>query len=129
MHEDDARLYVRSSLQSKELVPKQLNHCEPKAMEMGKGAVGYADAERIVAERCGTGKIYVNFHPDPGSPTGFKNQIKETVVAPEGIVGTYRSNRQGVEDGPTSRFTLHYSRKGVHVVPADPNPRVGSMQE
>jgi hypothetical protein len=123
MHEDDARLYVRSSLQSKELVPKQLNHCEPKATEMGKGAVGYGDAERIAVERCGTGKIYVNYHPDPASPTGFKNQIKETVVAPEGIVGTYRSDDPEERDQPTTRFTIHYSRRGAHVVPSDPKPK------
>ena len=78
----------------------------------------YKDPEDLLKHFAGTGKPR---RGKPGHP-GYK----ETVDFGEHI-GIWR-NKGGTIELPTIRGTIHYGKKGAHIVPSNPNPIVGDVK-
>lgn len=77
---------------------------DPSALTVGEG-----DVQGLVDELAGTGEVHAT--------NGGKWNGREVCDAgrPIGYIVT-----EGGARVPTSRFTIHYSRSGVHIVPARP---------
>ena len=92
---------VHFGKQAKHL-PNQPNHDPSKSTI----TIGIRRIQELVEQNAGTGRrVSAN---------------KEVVDFGE-IIGVYRSPKTGVTV-MTTRGTIHYSKTGAHVVPADPNP-------
>lgn len=72
----------------------------------------HKDPEGLLKRFAGTGRIE---RGTPGMP-GYK----ETVDFGEHI-GIWK-NKEGTIQIPTTRGTIHYGKKGAHIIPANPNP-------
>ncbi len=123
---EEARAYVRSERQPKKVeAAKQNQHisgsrewrerCERNggAVLQGEVALTLGEVQALVDEHAGTGEMHVS----PANPP----QLREAVTVKGRIIGTWR-DRKG-NSGETDSFTIHYSKKGVHVVPAKPSWR------
>ena len=86
-------------------LPGQPNHDATKSTI----TIGITKLQTLVEQKAGTGHWY---------PSG-----REVVDFGE-TIGIYRDARTGKEV-PTTKGTIHYSKTGAHVVPADPNPKKG----
>lgn len=75
----------------------------------------HSDPESLVKRFAGSGL------PERGAP-GIPG-YKETVDFQE-IIGVWIS-KDGSAALPTSRGTIHYGKKGAHIVPSNPNPQLG----
>ncbi len=125
---EEARAFVRSDRQPKKVeAAKQNQHisgtkewrerCERNggAVLQGEVALTLEEVQALVDERAGTGEMHVS----PADPP----QVKETVTVAGRIIGTWR-DRKG-NSSETDSFTIHYSKRGAHVVPAKPSWRRG----
>jgi tetratricopeptide (TPR) repeat protein len=72
----------------------------------------HKDPEGLLEKFAGKG------HVERGSPGHFG--YKETVDFKE-TIGIWK-NAEGTIELPTTRGTIHYGKKGAHIVPANPNP-------
>ncbi|MDP1881210.1 MAG: polymorphic toxin type 50 domain-containing protein [Parachlamydiaceae bacterium] len=74
----------------------------------------HKDPESLLRRYAGKG------HPERGSPGSFG--YKETVDFKEKI-GIWK-NVDGTLELPTNRGTIHYGKKGAHIVPVNPDPKI-----
>ncbi len=123
---DGARACVRSDRQPKRVeAAKQNQHisgtrewrerCERNggAVLQGEVALTLEEVQAFVDEYAGTGRLNVSGANPP--------QVKETVTAEGRIIGTWRDEDGNVSE--TDTFTIHYSKRGAHVVPSRPSWR------
>ena len=122
---EEARAFVRSGRQPKKVeAAKQNQHnisgskewrerCERNggAVLQSEVALSLEEVQALVDEFAGTGRLNVSAANPP--------QVKETVTVKGRIIGTWRDKRGNVSE--TDSFTIHYSKKGTHVVPAKPS--------
>ena len=73
---------------------------------------GTAAARALVRRYHGRGEMHAHVDKDG-------NLSAREVCQAEGRIGVWR-DRSGIE-APTDRFTIHYSKRGTHVVPAAPS--------
>ncbi len=126
MTADEARRYVASPEQKRTVLrQKQMQHI-PGTREWAERVgrlkdgepspssllVGIEEVQALVDRLHGTGEVHVSFG-------GGVSQIKETVKSDVGIIGTWVSDSGECSD--TDMFTIHYSKRGVHVVPSRPS--------
>ncbi|MFQ5753886.1 MAG: polymorphic toxin type 50 domain-containing protein [bacterium] len=82
-------------------------------------SIGKERLEKILAEKTGKGqKIKSSIPYSPG--------YKERVNFGE-LIGEYvKLNEKGeiIRVAPTTKGIIHYSKKGIHVVPSDPHARM-----
>ncbi|MBD5772109.1 polymorphic toxin type 50 domain-containing protein [Marinomonas colpomeniae] len=71
------------------------------------------DPQKLVNQYAGTGQ-HVNPNKAPLGQPGSTERIKT-----DSPIGEY-VDVQGINHGPTNNFTIRYSKKGVHIVPAAP---------
>lgn len=69
--------------------------------------ITYDEAQELVEKYAGTGKILLN------KDNSFKNR---EVIVTDKIIGVHVNQTTGKET-PTKAFKIHYSKKGVHIVP------------
>lgn len=72
------------------------------------------DVQKLVNQYAGTGR---NSNPNKSSKFGEAG-YKEIAVA-DRVIGKYYDINSGTFI-PTNKFTIHYSKKGVHIVPSRP---------
>ena len=120
---------VIPTLKTDTVVPRQRIHRqgtkeyeERKAILAGKGQYGPAyvtisDEEilQLVNKHKGTGKITIN-----KKKLIWNNQ--ETIIDNDIVVGVCVNNRNGVS-AETTVFKIHYSKKGMHIVPDYPSKK------
>jgi tetratricopeptide (TPR) repeat protein len=83
--------------------------------EAGRSIWEHKDPEGLLKRFAGTGHPETRFAPgEPG--------YKETVDFKEHI-GICILPKRGI-NSPTTRGTIHYGKKGAHIIPADPNPQI-----
>lgn len=82
--------------------PGQPNHDRSKSTI----TVGIRDLQDLVEQKAGTGR--------------WEGSNREVVNLGQ-VIGNRRDPKTGASV-PTTGGTIHYSRAGAHVVPADPNP-------
>lgn len=70
-------------------------------------AIGILEVQRLIEEKAGTGR--------------WEGDHKE-VVDFGVVIGSFRDQHSG-RLTPTTRGTIHYSKKGAHIVPARPRTR------
>ena len=83
------------------------------AVLQGEVALTLEEVQALVDEHAGTGEMHVTKADPP--------QLREVVSVKGRIIGTWRD-----EDGnasETDSFTIHYSKRGTHVVPSRPSWR------
>ena len=123
MTEDEAQAFVRSTYQPKLVISKkQAGHIAKPGKSTTKSVFDiHVDVQGLVDKYAGTGTVHVNYDPKTGM-----NQVKETIKA-DGIIGTWRKKYNGkvVDVSLTDRFTIHYSKEGVHLIPSTPSWRLG----
>jgi len=68
------------------------------------------DPQALVNQYAGTGQAANKF------PLGTPGSVER--ITTKNVIGTYYEN--GVAVGPTTNFTIRYSKKGVHIIPARP---------
>lgn len=125
---EEVRAYVRSDAQPKKVeVGKQNQHingtkewrerCERQggAVQQSEVTLTIEEIQALVDECAGTGRLNVSGKNPP--------QVKETVTVEGRIIGTWRGKKGNASE--TDSFTIHYSKKGAHVVPARPSWRRG----
>jgi len=69
------------------------------------------DIQGLVAKYAGTGT-------SKGQVAKGRPGYKE-VITSNSTIGRYISE-EGVDLGPTKRFTIHYAKDGTHIIPARP---------
>lgn len=75
---------------------------------------GIEEAQKLVNQYAGTGQIRRN----------KKGQwVNKEIVTADEYIGVYVDLDTGLKI-PTNRFSIHYGKKGTHVVPADPTNEV-----
>ena len=125
---EEVRAYLRSGAQPKKIVASKQNQhingtgewrerCERQggAAQQSEVALTIEEIQALVYEYAGTGRLNVSGKNPP--------QVKETVTAKGRIIGTWRDRKGNASE--TDSFTIHYSKKGTHVVPARPSWRRG----
>ena len=123
---EEARAFVRSDAQPKKvLAAKQNQHingtkewrerCERQggAVLQSEITLSLEEIQALVDELHGTGVIRVTSANPP--------QVRETITVRGRIIGTWRG--LSGDSSPTDCFTVHYSKKGTHIVPAPPSWR------
>lgn len=85
------------------------NNYDPSRGEVDGGMTA---ARALVRRYHGRGEVHAHIDKDG-------NLSAREVCQAEGRIGVWR-DRSGVE-APTDRFTIHYSKRGTHVVPAAPS--------
>lgn len=86
-----------------------LNNYDPTRGEVDGGM---AAARALVRRYHGRGEMHAHIDKDG-------NLSAREVCQAEGRIGVWR-DRSGIE-APTDRLTIHYSKRGAHVVPAAPS--------
>jgi hypothetical protein len=126
MTEREANRYVMSTWQSKVVLSQKQRQHIPGTDEWDKRvgrlgdddpmpsslSISIDDVQGLVDRLHGTGVIHVSFG-------GGVSQIKETVRSDTGIIGMWTSDSG--EGSETDMFTIHYSKRGVHIVPSRPS--------
>lgn len=123
---EEARAFVRSDAQPKKvLAAKQNQHingtkewrerCERQggAVLQSEITLSLEEIQALVDEYAGTGRLIVTNAEPP--------QVKETITIKGRIIGTWRDEAGRVSE--TDTLTVHYSKRGVHVVPSAPSWR------
>nr|WP_272913370.1 polymorphic toxin type 50 domain-containing protein [Criblamydia sequanensis] len=75
----------------------------------------HPDPEGLLKRFAGTGKPKSGVMGEPG--------YREVVDFGE-YVGIWKEDKIGGLSLPTTRATIHYSKKGAHIVPVHPNPLI-----
>lgn len=78
----------------------------------GRSVLTHSDPQQLVNDHAGTG-VPLN------STTPRMPGYKEVIDCNE-IIGLCK-NKEGLVLGETTRMTVHYSKEGVHIVPAPPS--------
>lgn len=127
--ENRIRNEVIPTLKTDTVVPRQAVHRQGTKMyeqrkadlsakgQYGPAYVTISDEEilQLVNQHKGTGKITIN-----KKKLTWNNQ--ETIIDNDKIVGVCVNNRNGVS-AETTVFKIHYSKKGIHIVPDYPSKK------
>ncbi len=74
----------------------------------------HAEPERLLEKFAGKGL--------PKRGVAGENGFKESIDFKE-VIGIWK-NKNGTKTAPTTKGTVHYGKKGAHIVPADPATRI-----
>ena len=89
----------------------QLKHIREEGRDIGNRSFLYGtlkDAQELVNEYSGTGELRFDRKG---------NWTHKEFVKVDFVIGEWRNLETGIST-PTHRFTIHYGKKGTHIVPA-----------
>ncbi|WP_367615410.1 polymorphic toxin type 50 domain-containing protein [Teichococcus aerophilus] len=90
---------------------KRAQHAPSTQSDPGRSTL-HADANALMREFAGRGRVVA------GSRPGVSG-TKETFDTGDRVIGVYR--QLDGREALTTRGTIHYSKTGAHIVPAQPN--------